>query len=90
MEWIQDGCTCVSRNYPTASVIAICNLIDCIKIDHEFNIFLSANEMAFGDYTPGRYAWRLENVKMLPEPIPTKGHQRLWNWEPPESFGGLI
>jgi hypothetical protein len=23
-------------------------------------------------------------VIMLPEPIPAKGHQGLWNWEPPE------
>lgn len=41
-------------------------------------------ELSFGDYTPGRYAWILENVRPLPEPIPATGHQRLWNWEPPE------
>lgn len=39
-------------------------------------------EYVFGDYTPGRYAWILEDVKQLPEPIPAKGHQGLWNWEP--------
>lgn len=38
-------------------------------------------ELAFGDWTPGRYAWEVKNVKILPEPIPAKGHQRLWNWE---------
>lgn len=38
-------------------------------------------EIMFGDWTPGRYAWELANVKMLPEPIPAKGKQRLWEWE---------
>lgn len=38
-------------------------------------------EILFGDWTPGRYAWELANVKMLPEPIPAKGQQRIWNWE---------
>lgn len=39
------------------------------------------NELVFGDYTPGRYAWELADVKQLPEPISVKGKQGLWNWE---------
>ena len=38
-------------------------------------------EMELGDWTPGRYAWELQNIKLLPKPIPTKGKQGLWNWE---------
>ena len=38
-------------------------------------------EMLFGDWTPGRYAWELANVKLLEKPILAKGQQRLWNWE---------
>ena len=38
-------------------------------------------EMDLGDWTPGRYAWELQNVNFLPEPIPAKGKQGLWNWE---------
>lgn len=41
-------------------------------------------EIAFGYWTPGMYAWELRNVKILPEPIPAKGNQGLWNWEPEE------
>lgn len=44
-------------------------------------ISITGNELLFGDWTPGRYAWELANVKMLPEPIPAKGRQGLWNWE---------
>ncbi len=35
-------------------------------------------ELSFGDYTPGRYVWRLENVRLLPTPIPYKGSLGLW------------
>lgn len=62
--------------------------------NHEFPILrrkMSRNEMGivtiedperlFGDYTPGRYAWELEKVKMLREPVVVAGHQGLWDWE---------
>ncbi len=35
----------------------------------------------FGDFGQGRYAWRLENVQMLPEPIPMRGQQGFWTVE---------
>lgn len=38
------------------------------------------NELAFGDYTPGRFAWVLSDIKPLEKPVKAKGHQRLWNW----------
>lgn len=41
-------------------------------------------EIALGDWTPGRYAWELANVKPLPRPIPVKGKQGLWNFEIPK------
>lgn len=39
------------------------------------------NELLFGDFTPGRYAWEFANMTMLAEPIHAKGKQGLWNWE---------
>lgn len=47
-------------------------------------------ELAFGDYTPGRYAWILMNVRRLREPIPCKGKQRLWNWAAPANLEELL
>lgn len=66
------------------AVIATCNLKDCILITPEFTAGLTSEERAFGDYTPGRFAWILEGVRQLPEPVPAIGRQGLWNWEPPE------
>jgi hypothetical protein len=47
-----------------------------------YNVAITGNELLFGDYAPGRYAWELTNVKPLPEPIPARGKQGIWNWEP--------
>lgn len=70
---------------PFGKVVAICNLVDCVPITPKFTVKLSEQERAFGDYTPGRFAWILEDVKRLENPLPAKGMQRLWNW--PEVVG---
>lgn len=41
---------------------------------------LTTQEIAFGDYTPGRFAWLLDNVRALPVPVPARGAQGLWDW----------
>ncbi len=38
-------------------------------------------EMALGDWTPGRYAWEIRNVKILEIAPEVKGHQGLWDWD---------
>jgi len=40
----------------------------------------SSQEIAFGDWTPRRYAWALENVQRI-APVPARGQQRIWNWD---------
>ena len=32
----------------------------------------------FGDYSPGRYAWSLQSVKKIFDPVPAQGRQGLW------------
>ena len=39
-------------------------------------------ELVFGDYSPGRWAWRIEDVVALPEPVPARGRQGIWEWTP--------
>lgn len=67
--------------FPMGYVLATAELVDCIKITPELVATLSPDELALGDYALGRYAWKLANVKKLPEPIPAMGKQGLWNWE---------
>ncbi len=39
----------------------------------------SWTERMLGDFAPGRFGWLLENVRMLPEPIPCNGARSLWD-----------
>jgi hypothetical protein len=44
---------------------------------------LARREIAFGNYAAGRWAWGLDVVEMMPEPVPTPGMQGNWIWMPP-------
>ena len=42
-------------------------------------IMLEESEASLGDYTPGRFAWRTRNCRMLKQPVPLRGYQGIWN-----------
>lgn len=48
------------------------------------DIWITHEDYLFGDWTPGRYAWRLENMQKVTKPVPAKGAQGLWNWQAQE------
>jgi len=56
----------------------------CISMPNQYwspNWQTETDEYLFGDWTPGRFAWDLENVKTLDTPVAAKGRQGLWDWE---------
>lgn len=57
-----------------------------------YHIVLPPNppELEFGDYSDGRWVWVLDETQALPEPIPAKGAQGLWNWTPPDELTWLF
>ena len=36
----------------------------------------------YGDFSPGCWLWLLTDIRAI-EPVPARGHQRLWRWTPP-------
>jgi hypothetical protein len=72
-------------------ILAVVDVVDCIptgewtrqycsrgaKFPHP-TFAESKQEIAFGDYGPGRFAWKLENIKRLNVPVPCLGGQFLW------------
>lgn len=74
---------------PVGKIIATCNLVDCYQVKTDELLwadFTNGNtvdgfEYLFGDYTEGRFAWKLEGVLSLPTPIEAKGQLGLWNYE---------
>lgn len=78
----------IISDLPTGSVVAIGELSGCYKVIEDFGDsaytngpVIRSNEYPFGDYTEGRYAWKLERIKALDEPVKAKGQLSLWNWD---------
>lgn len=38
------------------------------------------DEVQYGDYRSGRWAWILGGIRPLPEPRPATGRQGIWEW----------
>lgn len=78
-----------AKDLPCGAVLCVVDLVNCFpvedlcfsekQIDHR--PMISAAEECFGDYSPGRFAWRLRLVEVFLEPIPAKGALGLWEWE---------
>jgi hypothetical protein len=77
--------------FDLGAIIATCNLVDIYAIagykdminvnpnaEKLLRPFPGEPERSFGDYTPGRYAWILADMRQI-EPIPCKGKLGLWN-----------
>jgi hypothetical protein len=64
-------------------IICKCNLVDCIYMNEDFvnDIKKDTQEYICGHYEIGRYAWVLDNIEILDEPIDAKGKLGIWNYE---------
>lgn len=77
--------------FPRGKVVAVCGLVDCLPIkiysigDSAINgtsyPLPAEPERSFGDYSVGRFAWLLADIRALPTPIPAKGALGLWEYE---------
>lgn len=70
---------------PAGAVLCLVQLVDCCPTENVTRNALpgfgiSQKEQQFGDYSSGRFAWKLENVRVLDSPIQYRGAQGLWDW----------
>lgn len=81
---------------PLGAVVAVCAVVDvhatagtappATPADDPAGWAPAPYEHAFGDYTPGRWAWLLDQVTRLAAPVPARGARGLWTWTPPASL----
>lgn len=74
---------------PFGVVVCTCNLVDCqpaesvpmCELDALQRRIISVpwTERQMGDFAPGRFAWKLENVRRLDSPVAFKGRQRFFD-----------
>jgi hypothetical protein len=76
---------------PFGAIVAVANLHHVGKIGRRADdavivrgraLPIEGDELAFGDYTPGRRGWVLTNVGALKVPVPCKGARGLWDLPP--------
>lgn len=48
--------------------------------EQAFMITDVSDQRPYGDFSPGRFAWILSDIKPV-DPVPAKGRQGLWDWE---------
>ncbi len=79
---------------PLGSIVATCNLVH-VRVMDEAIVFpacksyvhqkrewlLTERERAFGYYAIGRFMWLLDDIQILPQPIPAKGSMGFWEWD---------
>lgn len=77
--------------FPLGEIVAVVDLRDCVEIkifsDEKHFIYNhgAENEVFFGDYTVGRYAWITKMVYAVQynETYVVNGQRGLWDWEVP-------
>ena len=62
-------------------IVCICYLSACCSTESLRDI-LSEQEQAWGDYSDGRFAFELRDVRELRVPVPAKGALGFWNVSP--------
>jgi hypothetical protein len=68
---------------PRGVLLGTVELLDVIRADRLDQTQLSAEELAFGDFGPGRYAWLLANPQLLAVPVALQGQRGLFKIEAP-------
>ena len=67
------------EDLPFGSIVAVVDLSRCVRISQMMIHEIKEGERLVGDWTPGRYAWKLDNVRQLSEPVVCNGARKLWN-----------
>jgi hypothetical protein len=73
----------ILRKLPYGKVVCIVRLVDIEPTSEFLRETLPRQELLFGNYEEGRFAWHLEMVDVCEPAIPAKGNRLLWNWECP-------
>lgn len=69
---------------PFGAIVGVVNVISCCSTEMLDLAKMPWLELRVGDYSPGRYAWKLKLEGRLQRPFTTPGHQRFWYIDLPE------
>ena len=65
--------------FPLGAIVAVAEIVQCHRTE-DIRDSLCDEALGVGDFSSGRFAWELHNVKSIEPPIPARGFQGLWEW----------
>ena len=74
------------NNIPYGSVLGHATLKNVVQVkrnDDEFAYYNFSEKVPidiYGDFNVGRYLWFLDDIVKYENPIPAKGHFKIWSW----------
>lgn len=91
-EWIENAfdvmCE-VPADLPLGAALCVVDLVDCYRTETLVNAtgdsglpIISEREKAYGDWSRGRFAWKLSNVRRINPPILMRGYQQIFDIDP--------
>jgi len=63
---------------PLGAIVCVATLTECRQTTPLLLSELSEQEQKWGDYAPGRYAFKLENIRALTRPVWARGALGIW------------
>lgn len=73
-----DAAGYTADNLPLGVIVAAVRFVGAYPTD---TINVSEAEAQIGNYNTGRYAWKLETIRVPDKPIPALGRQGIWYWD---------
>lgn len=64
---------------PRGAIIGVVNIVDCVSTEKVIWAPAEFDDRLCGDFSEGRFAWRRSEFRLLPEPIPYKGRQGMFD-----------
>lgn len=76
----------MAKELPFGAIVAVVEIYGCCETTFITKktlgwprLFAAPNELAFGNYEPGRFGWLTRGCRKLRVPVPTVGRQGFWN-----------
>jgi hypothetical protein len=76
------------RDLPLGSVLGLARLVSVRVANGQLRASLPLQELCFGDFSDDRFAWEFQVERLFPEPVPARGQQGIWYWQPNPTDGG--
>jgi hypothetical protein len=64
---------------PKGAIIGFVELVECLPTEQLELEIAKTQEATFGDFRPGRWAWKTANPRILAEPVPFQGKLGLFD-----------